>query len=164
MTSSTDKDKPTANSTHSSGVTQPVADNSPAAKALASRSNLKQAAKANKEYKNQLEQDIANLNDLAGKLYTEAAEPEDKPKPPKRAIALQYDGLGAPRLTAKGQAQVAEKIVALAEENDVPLYEDAELAAALAHLDLGDEIPELLYMAIAEVLAFVYDLKGKSLS
>ncbi|WP_114418734.1 EscU/YscU/HrcU family type III secretion system export apparatus switch protein [Marinospirillum perlucidum] len=84
---------------------------------------------------------------------------------PRRAVALQYDGLGAPRLTAKGCAEIAEKIMQVAEENDVPLYEDASLAAALAHLELGEEIPELLYMAIAEVLAFVYDLdtlKSKS--
>ncbi|WP_404417059.1 EscU/YscU/HrcU family type III secretion system export apparatus switch protein [Marinospirillum sp.] len=78
--------------------------------------------------------------------------------PPKRALALQYDGLGAPRLTAKGCAEIAEKIIEIAEEKGVPLYEDADLAAALAHLELGEEIPELLYMAIAEVLAFVYDL------
>lgn len=84
--------------------------------------------------------------------------------PPKKAVALQYDGLGAPRLTAKGQAELAERIIALAQEHQVPLYEDEQLAAALAHLDLGDEIPELLYMAIAEVLAFVYDLKVKPLA
>ncbi len=77
---------------------------------------------------------------------------------PKRAVALQYDGLGAPRLTAKGCAETAERIMAIAEEHGIPVHEDPELAAALAHLDLGDEIPELLYLAIAEVLAFVYDL------
>ncbi|NLW06282.1 MAG: type III secretion protein [Pseudomonadaceae bacterium] len=77
---------------------------------------------------------------------------------PKRAVALQYDGLGAPRLTAKGCAETAERIMAVAAEHGIPVHEDPELAAALAHLDLGDEIPELLYLAIAEVLAFVYDL------
>ena len=82
----------------------------------------------------------------------------------KKAVALQYDGMGAPRITAKGQAEIAEKIMELAKEHDVPLYEDSQLAAALAHLDLGEEIPELLYMAIAEVLAFVYDLKNKPLN
>lgn len=158
MTSSSDKQ----NLDKQKKQPKPVAEASE--RVATSNSSLKQVAKANAEYKNQLEQSLSSLNDLAGQLYTETAEPEDKPKPPKRAIALQYDGLGAPRLTAKGQAQVAERILELAEENDVPLYEDAELAAALAHLELGDEIPELLYMAIAEVLAFVYDLKGKSLS
>lgn len=77
---------------------------------------------------------------------------------PKRAVALQYDGLGAPRLTAKGSAKTAERMMAIAAEHGIPIHEDPELAAALAHLDLGDEIPELLYLAIAEVLAFVYDL------
>lgn len=77
---------------------------------------------------------------------------------PKQAVALQYDGLGAPRLTAKGCAETAERMLAIAAKHDIPIYEDPELAAALAHLDLGDEIPELLYLAIAEVLAFVYDL------
>ncbi|SFX22682.1 EscU/YscU/HrcU family type III secretion system export apparatus switch protein [Marinospirillum alkaliphilum] len=81
-----------------------------------------------------------------------------QPRKPKRAVALQYDGVGAPRLTAKGCAETAERILALAEEHGVPIYEDPGLAAALAHLDLGDEVPELLYLAIAEVLAFVYDL------
>lgn len=80
------------------------------------------------------------------------------PRSPKRAVALQYDGLGAPRLTAKGVAETAERILALAEEHGVPVHEDPGLAAALAHLDLGEEIPEILYLAIAEVLAFVYDL------
>lgn len=79
-------------------------------------------------------------------------------KRPKRAVALQYDGLGAPRLTAKGCAETAERIMAIAAEHGIPIHEDPQLSAALAHLDLGDEIPELLYLAIAEVLAFVYDL------
>jgi len=77
---------------------------------------------------------------------------------PKTAVALQYDGLGAPRLTAKGNAETAERIMAIAAEHNIPIHEDPELAAALAHLDLGDEIPELLYLAIAEVLSFIYDL------
>lgn len=77
---------------------------------------------------------------------------------PRKAVALQYDGLGAPKLTAKGNAEIADRIVELAKEHDIPLYESPELAAALSYLDLGAEIPEVLYMAIAEVLAFIYDL------
>lgn len=76
----------------------------------------------------------------------------------RKAVALQYDGWGAPRLTAKGNAEVAAKIIQLAAEHEIPIYENPELAAALTHLDLGAEIPEVLYRAIAEVLAFVYDL------
>lgn len=81
-----------------------------------------------------------------------------RPHAPKRAIALHYDGKGAPKVTAKGMRQIAEQIISTAEAHGVPLYEDATLANALAHLELGDEIPQLLYMAIAEVIAFVYEL------
>lgn len=79
--------------------------------------------------------------------------------PTPKAIALQYDGMSPPRVTATGAEEIAERIVAIAREHDVPLYEDPSLAGALAHLELGDEIPELLYLAIAEVLAFIYGLQ-----
>ncbi|WP_416885842.1 EscU/YscU/HrcU family type III secretion system export apparatus switch protein [Marinospirillum sp.] len=81
-------------------------------------------------------------------------------KPIKRALALEYDGVGAPRLTAKGAGEIAEKIIAIAQEAEVPLYEDPHLAAALSQLELGDPVPEILYRAIAEVLAFVYDMES----
>lgn len=80
----------------------------------------------------------------------------------KTAIALQYDGISAPRVTAKGSQELAEKILSVAQEHQVPIYEDEILTGALAHLELGDEIPELLYMAIAEVLTFVWELDKKS--
>ncbi len=81
--------------------------------------------------------------------------------PPRKAVALHYDGRGAPRVTAKGQGFVAETILARAREHGVPLHEDAALAAVLAQLDLGEEIPEALYRAVAQVLAFAYFLSGK---
>ncbi|MES9993921.1 MAG: EscU/YscU/HrcU family type III secretion system export apparatus switch protein [Candidatus Thiodiazotropha sp.] len=77
------------------------------------------------------------------------------------AIALKYDGENAPRLSAKGRGDLANKIVALAQEHEVPLHEDAELAALLSQIPLGDEIPESLYRAVAEVIAFAYLLSGK---
>ncbi|MET0026060.1 MAG: EscU/YscU/HrcU family type III secretion system export apparatus switch protein [Candidatus Thiodiazotropha sp.] len=77
------------------------------------------------------------------------------------AIALNYDGENAPRLTAKGRGELAQRILALAEEHDVPLHEDPELAALLAQLPLGEEIPQALYRAVAEVIAFAYLLSGK---
>ncbi len=77
------------------------------------------------------------------------------------AVALHYDGSGAPRVTAKGRAEVAERIVALAREHGVPLQDDPELAAVLARIPLGEEIPEALYRAVAEVIAFAYLLCGK---
>ena len=84
-----------------------------------------------------------------------------KPRPPL-AVALRYDGQGAPRVTAKGRDRVAEEILALAREHQVPLQENAELAGLLAKLDLGEEIPEALYLAVAQVIAFAYHLSGKA--
>lgn len=81
---------------------------------------------------------------------------------PQTAVALHYDGSGAPRVTAKGQRRVAEAIVAAAREHGVPLYEDVELAALLSRLELGDEIPEELYLAIARIIAFVYRLAASA--
>jgi flagellar biosynthesis protein len=75
------------------------------------------------------------------------------------AVALQYErGTGAPRVTAKGRGQVAENIIASAEEHGVALQEDPLLAEALARLPLDDEIPEELYRAVAEVIGFVLRL------
>ncbi|MES9841044.1 MAG: EscU/YscU/HrcU family type III secretion system export apparatus switch protein [Candidatus Thiodiazotropha endolucinida] len=82
-------------------------------------------------------------------------------KDPDLAIALKYDGENAPRLTAKGRGELADRILALADEHTIPLHEDAELAALLAQIPLGDEIPESLYRAVAEVIAFAYLLSGK---
>lgn len=80
---------------------------------------------------------------------------------PDLAIALQYDGENTPRITAKGRSELAERILELANEHDVPLHEDPELAALLSQVPLGDEIPEALYRAVAEVIAFAYLLSGK---
>ncbi len=77
------------------------------------------------------------------------------------AVALSYDGDNAPRVTAKGEHGMAERIMALAEEADVPLYPNAELAATLVQIPLGDEVPEQLYRAVAEVISFAYILAGK---
>jgi flagellar biosynthesis protein len=77
------------------------------------------------------------------------------------AVALQYDGEAAPRVTAKGQDAVAEQIITLARQHGVPLQENEPLAAVLARVELGDEIPEALYLAVAQVIAFAYHLSGK---
>ena len=77
------------------------------------------------------------------------------------AIALNYDGENAPRLTAKGQDELAKRIIELAKEHDVPLHQDPQLAAVLAQIPLGEEIPEALYRAVAEVIAFAYMVSGK---
>lgn len=84
-----------------------------------------------------------------------------KHTPPKSAVALRYDGKNAPRLTAKGRGSIAEEIIALAKEHGVPLHEDKELVGLLAQLELYDEIPRELYIAVAEVIAFAYMVTGK---
>ena len=81
---------------------------------------------------------------------------------PRQAIALTYDGLNAPNLSAKGDAELAEAILAIARQYEVPIYENAELVRLLARLELGDAIPEQLYRSIAEIIAFAWYLKGKS--
>jgi len=85
-------------------------------------------------------------------------------KPPKKAVALKYDQTldRAPRVVAKGKNHLAEKIIAVARENDIPLVEDQNLAQILEALDLETEIPPELYRALAEVLAFVYRLNRQA--
>lgn len=78
----------------------------------------------------------------------------------RTAIALKYSGEGAPRVTAKGDGDLGDLILELAQQHDIPLYEDQELAGLLSHVELGKEIPETLYLAVAEVLSFVYDILG----
>jgi flagellar biosynthesis protein len=75
-------------------------------------------------------------------------------------VALRYDMARdrAPRVVAKGRGAVAERIMALAREANVPLRNDPDLALLLEALDLEAEIPPQLYRAVAEVLAFVYRL------
>lgn len=80
---------------------------------------------------------------------------------PDIAIALNYDGKSAPRVTAKGQGLVAEQIIAIAKEHDIPLHTDVAMVRMLSKLSLGDEIPRELYVAVAEVIAFIYLLSGK---
>ncbi len=77
------------------------------------------------------------------------------------AIALYYDEKNAPRITAKGEGAIARQILAIAKEHNIPLEDDPELAVLLAQIPLGDEIPEALYLAIAEVIAFAYIVAGK---
>ncbi|EGV52506.1 flagellar protein FhlB [Candidatus Endoriftia persephone str. Guaymas] len=86
---------------------------------------------------------------------------DDKQRQADLAIALNYDGSNAPRLTAKGRGAVAEQILSIAKEHNIPLHQDTELSALLAQIPLGDEIPEALYRAVAEVIAFAYLLSGK---
>ncbi|MDH5518775.1 MAG: EscU/YscU/HrcU family type III secretion system export apparatus switch protein [Gammaproteobacteria bacterium] len=77
------------------------------------------------------------------------------------AIALEYDQQKAPVVKATGSGELAERIIEIAKENNIYLQEDEGLIEILAELELGDEIPEQLYKAVAEVIAFAYIIKGK---
>jgi len=82
------------------------------------------------------------------------------------AIAIQYDqeNSDAPMVVAKGKGVIAEKIRELAKEHDIPIVEDKPLARLLFKMvEIGQMIPANLYKAVAEILAYVYRLKGKSL-
>ncbi len=86
--------------------------------------------------------------------------------PTHLAIAISYDRMtmAAPQVVAKGAGHVAERIKAIAKENDVPVVEDKPLARILFKtIGIGDAIPEEVFKAIAEILAYVYRLKGKEL-
>ncbi len=83
----------------------------------------------------------------------------------KRAVALRYEMEkdSAPRVIAKGERLLAEKIISIARENGIYIYEDPTLVALLARVNVGSEIPERLYRAVAEVLAFVFTLEKRDL-
>ena len=76
----------------------------------------------------------------------------------KRAAALRYEGGGTPRVTAAGKGLIAEKILEEAKKAGVPIREDKALAEALAGLELGREVPEDLWIAVAQALAWAYRL------
>ena len=85
--------------------------------------------------------------------------PEPDPPRPPRATALRYEaGANAPRIVATGRGLIAERILEEAERAGVPVRRDAALAEALSGLALGHEVPEELWVAVAEALAWAYAL------
>lgn len=81
--------------------------------------------------------------------------------PTHYAVALSYqrDQMEAPQVVAKGTDHLAKKIREIAKENDVPIVENKPVARALYKVDLGMSVPEDLFKAVAEILAYVYSLK-----
>ncbi|WP_310540012.1 EscU/YscU/HrcU family type III secretion system export apparatus switch protein [Phenylobacterium sp.] len=71
------------------------------------------------------------------------------------AVALKYDAPGAPRVVAAGRGLVGERIIAAAEAHGVPLEHNPLLAEALSKVEVDSEIPERLFVAVAEILAFL---------
>lgn len=86
------------------------------------------------------------------------ARPARKGTPRKVAVAVQYDRatMTAPRLVAKGRGIVAERLIALARENQIPVIEDKLLVETLDKLNLNQEIPAALYQVVAEILVAIY--------
>jgi flagellar biosynthesis protein len=79
------------------------------------------------------------------------------------AVALQYEkqDRGAPRVVASGGGAVGENIIEAARRHGVPIERNPGLAAALAHVEIGEEIPLDLYKAVSEVLIFILRMSGR---
>ena len=83
-----------------------------------------------------------------------------KNTPYQQAVALEYGKNKAPVVTAKGEDELAHRIVADAKRQGVYVAEDPRLLAMLSRLDVGQEIPEDMFTAVAVILAWVYWLRG----
>ncbi len=88
----------------------------------------------------------------------------DSKRESRQAAALGYsrDRDGAPRVLAKGGGDVAETILQHAREHGIPIERDPDLLQCLAPLRVGDEIPVEAYVAVAQILAFIYKVNGDS--
>jgi flagellar biosynthetic protein FlhB len=85
--------------------------------------------------------------------------------PTHLAIALKYDGktMDAPKVVAKGARRMAEKIKELAQKHGIPIVENKALAQNLySTVEVGHEVPSSVYQAVAEVLAYIYRMKGRA--
>ncbi len=83
------------------------------------------------------------------------------PNDRKKATALRYDkGYEAPVVTAAGIGLIADKIIEKADENNVPIVYNKELAELLQNVDIGDSIPPEIYGIVAEVIAYVLNVDG----
>jgi len=89
--------------------------------------------------------------------YTKHIKPSQTTQ---KVAALKYDAQtdSAPVLKAKGVGFIAERIIKIAKENDIPIKEDPDLVELLMQIDVDKEIPPELYKVVAEILAFVYHL------
>ena len=81
----------------------------------------------------------------------------------RSAVSLKYDSRTnkSPLVTAKGSGFIADKIIALAKDHNVPIKEDPDLVELLSQIDVNREIPASLYKVVAELLSFVYKLNNE---
>lgn len=84
---------------------------------------------------------------------------------PDYAVALGYDKEkhNAPTVLAKGQGQVAEKIIQIALDNDIEIHRDADLLQVLKTVDINEEIPVEAFAAVAEIISYIYQQNGKEI-
>ena len=80
----------------------------------------------------------------------------------RKAIALAYEGRGAPIVMAKGEGLDADLIIQSGKEAEVPIIEGEALANFLQDIPIGEEIPEVLFESVATLLSWAYWLKGKT--
>jgi len=90
----------------------------------------------------------------------------DNKNKPKKAVALRYDPAESesPKVVAGGQGLIAEQILELARQHNIPIHEDQDLVEILSHLDPGTEIPPETYLVVAEILAFIYQANEQAAS
>lgn len=81
----------------------------------------------------------------------------------KKAVALGYNRSqdNAPKVLASGAGEIANKIISLAKEHDIPIKEDPDLIEILSKVEVDQEIPPNLYKAIAEIFSFLYKITNK---
>jgi flagellar biosynthesis protein len=85
------------------------------------------------------------------------------PNESRQVVALRYEPKRerAPKILAKGRGYLADKIIEIAREHNIPIRQDKNLLQILSRLDLNDEIPTEVYKAVAEILAFIYRLSNR---
>ena len=83
----------------------------------------------------------------------------------KKAVALRYNAKkeNAPKVVAKGQGEIAKRIIKIAEENELPIKKDEDLVELLTKIEIDKEIPSNLYKAVAEVFSFIYNVTNKKI-
>ncbi len=81
------------------------------------------------------------------------------------AVALEYDSQkhNAPIVTAKGQGEIAQKIIRLALDNNIEIRQDADLVQILRAVDINEEIPIEAFAAVAEIISYIYQQNNKAL-
>ncbi len=83
-------------------------------------------------------------------------------KPSKKAVVLEYQGENVPFVATSGEGMVANSLLTLAEQIDLPVVKDTQLTKHLDQLNFGENIPQELYVSITQVIALVYFLEGNT--